>query len=231
MLVTRTTHPTPGCAGSTPDLEPCLRVEARPCLPSSPMLHVLPATRAFADELAQAAAARKSSRYAPGTLAAAGCWGTDDFASVSAILYALADEPLPTHPADVLLHRSTNRQFLDLEHQQIGNNPNAVAKIANTHTMERKLCWDGKRIMASMCVPASTVLPHGGVNFLVSVKENDKNLYHREEDDLVEIMCSLADVFNAGGRVYPDTGSHFYHAVMVEMPGTTTLPFRFKPKA
>ncbi len=231
MLVTHTTRPTPGCAGSTPDLEPCLRVEARPYLPSSALSHVRPATRAFADELAQAAAARKSSRYAPGALAAAKCWGTDDFASVSAILYALADEPLPTHPADVLLHRSTNRQFLDLEHQQIGNNPNAVAIIANAHVLDRAIRRDGTRIMASACAPASTVLPHGGINFLVSVKESDKNLYHSEEDDLVEIMCSLADVFNAGGRVYPDTGSHFYHAVMVEMPGTTTLPFRFKPKA
>ncbi|AZN36518.1 hypothetical protein [Iodobacter ciconiae] len=178
----------------------------------------------FKKELAEAVDKKNQARHGEASVTLAKKWGVDDLSSVAAIHRALGKEV----PLDqVFLHRNCDAQFLDLKHKTTSNNPRAIATIVDSHRLEFKedRFYEhsfGKKILSSNI--EASLLPHGGVNFIVSDKKKIHNGYG--DSKAKSIICSLHDVIALGGRVYYDSGAIVSNAVIVEMPQNISLPFK-----
>ena len=62
------------------------------------------------------------------------------------------------------------------------------------------------------------VLPHGGINFLVSTQANIENKYGQNKPHLIHLRVSLKSILDMGGKIYKDIGAAVWHAVIVELP-------------
>lgn len=62
------------------------------------------------------------------------------------------------------------------------------------------------------------VLPHGGINFLVSTQSNIENRYGLGNSGLIHLRVNLKSILDVGGKVYKDISASVWHAVIVELP-------------
>lgn len=62
------------------------------------------------------------------------------------------------------------------------------------------------------------VLPHGGINFLVSIQPNIENRYGLGSSDSIHLRVNLKSIFDTGGKIYKDISAAVWHAVIVELP-------------
>ena len=62
------------------------------------------------------------------------------------------------------------------------------------------------------------ILPHGGINFLVSTQPNIENRYGQNNPNLIHLRVNLKSILDVGGKIYKDIGAAVWHAVIVELP-------------
>lgn len=211
-------------------------------------------------EVIQSANERTLKRYGEETIKTAKKWGTDDFASVEAILQCLPRGLVPPDdPSKIYLFRNqkTTSKNIDVEKCLVRNNPAAEALINDEHLLDIRPTRDPIAIfearekhlpiplvlqatkktagislvdshqITKVVTPTKTtknapsiqgVLPHGGINFLVSTQANIENKYGQNKPHLIHLRVSLKSILDIGGKIYKDIGAAVWHAVIVELP-------------
>lgn len=127
---------------------------------------------------------------------------------------------LNTHQLDIIHVESPSfpKELLNDERFiQNKNVQNALNIANNTNSFDRKKL-EAEPMSASL-------LPHGGINCLVSNTPNISNPYSSGIHDLVKVRITLKDVLLAGGRIYPDESAWRAGAVIVELPQNTRITY------
>ena len=152
-------------------------------------------------------------------------WGTDDLASVLAVVMAIyTSRPdfgkIPRDPTKIFFLRNTEKKFCAMgERGTISNNPNAVARVIYHPASGGVPSSEGGKIDFSRVDNSTGWLPGGGINFLVTTDPFDPNYYGddaQENPDALELLCTLEDVLK-NGKVYGDISALMSNAVVVEM--------------
>lgn len=166
--------------------------------------------------------------YSKAVVKYAKLWGVDDLSAVKAVLGHFKNtmeesdfyKQMPNSPAGIYLLRATEPEWVS--NGQIKNNPKAYAFLEDRYHLDEveEHYLTQKPVLSGPFIRGFD-LPHGGLNFIVSLTPSKANSY--EKEGLVRVMCTLADVLEAGGRVYRDTMGRS-DAVIVELPQHASLP-------
>lgn len=172
-----------------------------------------------------------SAKEAMEVLTMAKKWDTQDLKSLELIEFILSDLLSETNkkisdisPKNIYLHRAQERKHTNLITKEISNNKFSNAQICNAHELSIEHCkstpkFSGKKMM-------SYNLPHGGINFMLSVDKELKNPYCKDKD--LEITSTVYDVLKCGGKIHQDLSSNLLGAVIVELPHNSAIRFHLK---